>query len=318
MGFLARLPYPIGIFGTISTIIAAVVIAFVGKTIIKHREQDHRERYRKRQVVNTISWVLALGVIVILWARLLQHTGTFLGLVAGGLAIALREPLLAVAGRVAILGGGLYRVGDRIQVDKVSGDVIDVGFFYTRMMEIGNWIGGDQASGRIIQFSNSKLFGDTVVYNYNRNFTYIWDEVMLPITYASNMKAATEILLHSGERYSRNFLQGAQSELEKMKSYFLVPDFELKPQVYVQVNSNWIQLTMRYIVDPKKRRQASSFIYTEVFKQAQGRGDITIASETMDIAVHRTANESSSSEKASNAQKELAQPGNDDRGVEAA
>lgn len=83
-----------------------------------------------------------------------------------------------------------------------------------------------------------------------------------------------------------------------MKNYFLVPNFELMPQVYVQVNSNWVQLTMRYVVDPKKRRQASSFIYTEVFKEAQGRGDITIASETMDVAVHQTANESSSSDKA--------------------
>jgi len=229
--------------------------------------------------------------------------GIFLGLVAGGLAIALKEPLLAFAGRVAILGGRLYSVGDRIEGDKVTGDVIDVGFFYTRMMELGNWIAADQASGRIVQFSNSKLFGDTVVYNYTHNFAYIWDEVMLPITYASNLQAATEILLQAGAKYSQDFLQGAQAELhqaelQKMKNYFLVPNFELKPQVYVQVNSNWVQLTMRYVVDPKKRRQASSFIFTEVFKQAQGRGDITIASEAMDVAVHQSANESSSSEKA--------------------
>jgi hypothetical protein len=91
-----------------------------------------------------------------------------------------------------------------------------------------------------------------------------------------------------------------------MQRYFLVPDFELKPQVYIQVNSNWVQLTMRYLVDPKKRRQASSFIYEEVFKQAQGRGDITIASETLDIAVHQKADESSSSDKADRSQKQLA------------
>jgi len=120
---------------------------------------------------------------------------------------------------------------------------------------------------------------------------------MLPITYASNIKAATDILLMAGEIYSKEFLQGAQAELEGMKDYFLVPNFEVKPQVYVQVTSNWVQLTMRYVVDPKKRRQASSFIFTEVFKQAQGRGDITIASQTMDIAVRKTANEGSSSDK---------------------
>jgi small-conductance mechanosensitive channel len=298
MGSLGRLPYPIAILGTIAAIVASLVAAYIGRKIIESRNKDHRERYRKRQVMNTVTLLLALVAIVILWAHLLTHTGTFLGLLAAGLAIALKEPLLAIAGRIAILGGRLYSVGDRIEIDKVKGDVIDVGFLYTRMMELGNWIAGDQASGRIVQFSNSKLFGETVVYNYTRNFRYIWDEIMLPITYASNMTAATDILLKVGETYTQEFLEGAQSELERMKDYFLVPNFEVKPQVYVQVTSNWVQLTMRYVVDPKKRRLASSFIFTEVFKQVQGRGDITIASQTMDIAVHETATESSSSDEA--------------------
>jgi hypothetical protein len=141
---------------------------------------------------------------------------------------------------------------------------------------------------------------------------------MLPITYASNLQAATEILLQAGAKYSQDFLKGAQAELEKMKNYFLVPNFELKPQVYVQVNSNWVQLTMRYVVDPKKRRQASSFIFNEVFKQAQGRGDITIASETMEVAVHQSANESSSSEKAAGSRENTARLDETEPGVKAA
>lgn len=99
------------------------------------------------------------------------------------------------------------------------------------------------------------------------------------------MQAASDILLTAGEIYSKEFLQGAQAELEAMKNYFLVPHWELTPQVYVQVTSNWVQLTMRYVVDPKKRRQASSFIFTEVFKQAREHPDITIASQTMEIAM---------------------------------
>ena len=297
MELLVRSPFPIAVLGTITAVVAYFVVAYIGKKLIESQNKDQRERYRKRQVLNTITLVLALIAIVILWARLLEHAATFLGLVGAGLAIALKEPLLAIAGRLAILGGRWYSVGDRIEVDNVKGDVIDIGFFYTRMMELGNWIGGDQASGRIVQFSNSKLFGDRVVYNYTRNFKYIWDEVMLPITYASNVQAAREILLKAGETYSEEFLQGAEADLEEMKGYFLVPTFELKPQVYIQVTSNWVQLTMRYVVDPKKRRQASSFIFTEVLTEVRGRGDITIASQTMDIAVHEGANETSSSNK---------------------
>ncbi len=292
------LKYPYAEIGTPLAIIAAVIVYVIGKTIIYAAHQDRKTRYSQSSALGTVLLVLCAAAIVILWARTLHNTGTFLGLVGGGVAIALKEPLLSIAGRIAILAGNAYSVGDRVQVEKITGDVIDVGFFYTRMMEIGNWIAGDQATGRIVQFSNSKIFGNTPVYNYTKEFSYIWDEIMLPITYASNIKAATEILTEAGSEYTQAFLQGAHQQLEHMRHYFLVPSMELKPQVYMTVNSNWVELTLRYVVEPKKRRAASNFIWHRAFQRLQGRDDITIASETSDIAIHWQQNEASSSEKA--------------------
>lgn len=180
MESLNRLPLPIAILGTIAVIVTSLCATYISRKIIESRNRDSDERYRKKQVTNGVTSLLTLITIVILWAHLLEQPGTFLGLFAAGLAIALKQSLLAIAGRIAIFGGRMYSVGDRIEVDKVKGDVIDVGLMYTRMMELGNWVAGDQASGRIVQFSNSKLFGDTMVYNYTANFRYIWDEVMLP------------------------------------------------------------------------------------------------------------------------------------------
>src|SRR6185437_8119903 len=132
---------------------------------------------------------------------------------------------------------------------------------------------------------NSTIFGTSII-NYTQHLSYIWDEVQLPITYESNMEAATTILTDVGGEYTRQFLQGAQKELENMRRDFLVPKLELEPAVYVKVTSNWLQLTMRYVVDPRKRRVASTFIYTEVFKKVAQQKDIQIASETMDLTVH--------------------------------
>ena len=64
-----------------------------------------------------------------------------------------------------------------------------------------------------------------------------------------------------------------------MQRTFLVPTFELDPLVYARITSNWFELSMRYVVDPKKRRNANSFIYSEVFKRVREREDIQIASE---------------------------------------
>jgi small-conductance mechanosensitive channel len=130
------------------------------------------------------------------------------------------------------------------------------------------------------------IFG-TPILNYTQHLSLIWDEVVLPITYNSNMESAIRILTDVGSEYTREFLKNAEHDLEQMRRQFVVPHLELKPVVYVKVTSNWLELTMRYVVDPKQRRAASSFIYKEVFKRISQAQDIQIASETMDLTVHR-------------------------------
>ncbi len=296
MQFLSHyLHYPVSVIGTIVAVVVALIIWYIGARYLDHHVRDPREHYRKKSFLSTILTVAAGIAIIILWARLFHNRGTFFGLIGAGVAVALREPLLSILSRLAIFAGHIYTAGDRIEVEKMRGDVIDIGFFYTRLLEIGNWLGGDQVTGRIVQISNAQVFGKPV-FNYTRNFAYIWDEVCLPITYDSNMQEATRILTDVGSEYTKDFLQGAQQEMEHMQRYFLVPKFELDPQVYVKITSNWLQLTMRYIVEPKKRRAASSFIYTEVFNRVHQRDDIQIASETMDLTVRRPKEEGGEAE----------------------
>jgi hypothetical protein len=281
----------IAVVGTLVVLLAAALVTAIGQKIVSARVRNPRAHYRYRKLLSTAVTVLSVLLIAILWARLIPHHGTFFGLMGAGLAIALREPLLSVAGRVAIFAGRIYDVGDRVQIGSFSGDIIDVGMVYTRMMEIGNWISGDQYSGRILQFPNAQIFG-TGVFNYTRDFEYIWDEIHLNITYQSNLQAATDILTQAATQYTQEFLQGAQQQLARMQEYFLVPDFELKPQVYVKVTTNWVGLTMRYVVDPRKRRAASSFLYRTVFEHMQNRHDISIGTDTMEITYKRANSES--------------------------
>lgn len=277
--------HTIAVYGTVAVLVLSFVIYYAYLGVINSSTKSRRERFRRRNAVKTIVAVTSGLLIVILWARLLQHTGTFLGILGAGLAVALREPLLSIAGRISILAGHMFNVGDRVQIQQLSGDVIDIGFFYTRMMEIGNWIHGDQVTGRILQMPNSLVFG-TPIFNYTQNFSYIWDEIKLPITYASNMEVTQKILTDIGNEYTKEFLEGAQQQLEEMRKYFLVPSFDLKPTVFLKVTDNWLELSMRYVTDPKKRRAASNFIYTELFKRIRERDDIQIASSTMDLTVH--------------------------------
>lgn len=288
--------YEVEIIGTAAALLAGWLISLLGKPI-SNLYKGSKQRYRARKFINTMVVLLVFAALVILWSQPLKGTGTFLGIIGAGLAIALKEPLLSIAGRLAIFAGNMYSVGDRIEINKLSGDVIDVGVFYTRMMEIGNWVGGDQVSGRLVQFPNASIFG-APVFNYTQNFSYIWDEIKLPVTYASNIEAVSKILMEVGESYTREFLKKAEADLENMRHSFLVPGVELKPAVYLKVTDNWVELTLRYVVDPKKRRSATTFIFGETFKRIQGRKDIQIASSTMNVTVIDEAGEKSQEERA--------------------
>lgn len=129
------------------------------------------------------------------------------------------------------------------------------------------------------------IFG-TPISNYTQHLSCIWDEVTLPITYGSDMEATIRILTDVGRSYTKEFLETAQKELEAMQRRFLVPQVEFQPTVFVKVTTNWLELTMRYVVEAKKRRAASSYLYKEIFKRVQQNKRIQIASETMDLTVH--------------------------------
>jgi small-conductance mechanosensitive channel len=281
---MGNLPYPYAVIGTFLVLVLGFIVRFAGNHFI-NRTANAQERYRRHQYLNTAIVVVGAVAIGILWGRLIANKSTFFGILGAGVAIALREPLLSVAGRIAIFSGHMYSVGDRIEINKISGDVIDVGFFYTRMLEIGNWISADQSTGRIVQFSNSQIFG-TAVYNYTQNFSYIWDEVPLPITYDSNLEQAKRIMLAAGEEYTQDFLHKAQDDLEAMRHSFLVPKVELKPQVFLSFDSNYVTLTMRYIVPPKQRRAAKSFLFEHILKGIGERHDIHYGSTTQDLTLH--------------------------------
>jgi len=136
----------------------------------------------------------------------------------------------------------------------------------------------------LIQFANAQVFG-AAVFNYTRNFAYVWGEIKLPVTYSSNIQAARDILKNTGGEYTREFMAGAEAQIEKMERIFRVPRFEVEPVVYMKVTDNWVELTLRYLVAPNKRRAASSYIFENIFKEIKQREDIQIASSSMSLTV---------------------------------
>ncbi len=248
---------------------------------LRRRGTAPTTRYRLRRgsayFVGTVC-LIALGVI---WLRGLQAVATFAGLASAGIAIALKDIATNLAGWAFILWRRPFELGDRIEIGGLRGDVVDLGLFQHSVMEIGNWIGGDDRTGRIIHVPNAKVFTDPVA-NYTKGwFEQIWDEMPIVVTFESNWEEARRILERIVSADSGDGGDVAKdAQAPRATAYFLVLDASLKPAVYVSVVDMGVQLTLRYICHPRERRNAAQRIWIDVLNAFAQRDDIDFAYPT--------------------------------------
>jgi small-conductance mechanosensitive channel len=268
-------------YSVVILLIAYIISIFIDN-VIKKKIKETRERYSIRKGASTIISLLVFGAILGVW---FQETTTLVvafGLLSAGIAIALQDLLRNVAGGLIIFLTKPFSAGDRIQVDNDLGDVIDIKIFYTTIMEIREWVDGDQYSGRIFQIPNSFVLNKTVK-NYTRDFSFIWDEITIMLTYESNYKKAREIIKRITHEITESYEKKAKIELEDMGEKYFINQADVEENIYTKITDNWIDLHVRYVVDPRKRRLVRHLLSEKLLEEMLPRKDMKIASATFEI-----------------------------------
>ena len=245
-----------------------------------------------RQAIHVLTALLLIVGVVSLWFDEPGRLATAAGLVTAGLAFALQKVVTAVAGYLVILRGKTFTIGDRITMGGVRGDVIRLGFIQTTIMEMGQppaeqsaepamWVKARQYTGRIVTVSNDKVF-DTPVYNYTREFPFIWEEMSLPVSYKDDRAAAERILLDAARGHCVDMGDIAEEDLREMERRFGMKRADLGPRVYWRLTDNWLELTVRFIVEAHGIRDVKDAMSREVLAGLDAAG-VGIASATFDI-----------------------------------
>ena len=151
---------------TLLVLVALWLVQRITLAIVWRRTHDGRLRYRWQKATAYITTPIALLIVGRIWFAGFQSIATFLGLVSAGIAIALKDILVNLAGWVFIIWRRPFALGDRIQIGQHAGDVIDVRLFQFTLNEIGNWVQADQSTGRIIHIPNGKVLTE-VIANYS-------------------------------------------------------------------------------------------------------------------------------------------------------
>ena len=264
---------------TLVLAVALVAATRLGEWAVQRAVSDERWRYTLRKVIRTaaasIFFITAIGV----WAQRLQGFLLVLGATGAGFAIALAPVLVSLAGWGLILSSGLYKVGDRIQLGGVIGDVTDIGMIRTSLLEIGNWVEADQLTGRVVAVSNGAVFKDPV-FNYTQGAPYIWDEFTVPIAYGPHWEQAEGIIREAVSRGTRDIEETARHALRHLPGMSLLGMPDTHAQVYVSLTEHWVACAARYVVPARSRRTVKHRLQVETLK-ALAQAGIEIASPAL-------------------------------------
>lgn len=265
-----------------AVLVGVALIRGVAHLLLRNKKRD-RSRFWIAQATHLLALGGLLAIVIGIWLNRASELATVGGWLAAGLAIALQRVITAFAGYLIILRGGAFSVGDRIMIGGVRGDVVALGFMQTIVMEMGQapgetssteagekdsdpsmWIHGRQYSGRLVRITNDKIF-EKPVFNYTRDFPYMWEEIVIPVSYHDDYRVVERIMLETARKHTAPIVEESRKQLSDLRGqYFLSEDPNLEPETYLRLTDNWCELAVRFVARPRGARQLKTVMSREI------------------------------------------------------
>jgi small-conductance mechanosensitive channel len=264
---------PLKLFNSILALVICWLLYRSTNSLIRRQIEEMRPRYLwQKGVEYAVIFILIIWIGQI-WFGGFQNAATFWGLLSAGLAIALRELVVNILGWFYIMMEHPFRVGDRIQIGDIAGDVVDQSAFRFSMLEIGNWVRADQSTGRVVFVPNSKVFSDPV-FSYERGFHFIWNEIVVSLALDSDWRQAKELLQAIADRHAGQLAGVAQKNLQEASGRFMIYYANLTPTIYMSIADHSVELTLRYLCEPRQRRITENDIWQDILTELKDQPEI--------------------------------------------
>ncbi|MBU0591931.1 mechanosensitive ion channel family protein [Candidatus Micrarchaeota archaeon] len=244
--------------------------------------KDNRRKFELRKIISLLNSIIIIAAIITIWIPNPEAILVAYGLIAAAIAIALQDIFKNLGGGVMLLITRIYAVGDRVQINSLYGDVVDIGVFYTTLLETRGWVEGDQVTGRLTTIPNSCVLSGTIN-NYTKDHGFIWDEIWIPLTYDSNWNKAIELFSSIAKKETHETIKKASQELSQMGEKYFFQQKDADPQIFLKLTDNWMSVNIRYVTEVRSRRLVSNRLSIRLLKEIQKTKDIKLASQTIDI-----------------------------------
>ena len=215
---------------------------------------DRRQVETLRTVTSVAVQFFAVLFILLVIFGPPSQLGTFLGLAGAGLTVALKDFIVAFIGWLVLMGKNGIRLGDWVEINGVTGEVVELNMFHTVLLETGNWTDSGHPTGRRVTFTNSFAI-EGHYFNFSTSGQWLWDELQVvlpagqdpyPIVDAIQKKVA-EATAESAKQAEQEWQHAARSR--DMRSLSAAPAINVKPVI------GGIEIAVRYVTRANERYQ---------------------------------------------------------------
>jgi small-conductance mechanosensitive channel len=248
-------------------IAVVVVILLIGiffdswlKSVLSRVKLDPRQAETLHAVISTCLQILALGLILLVIFGPPSQLGTILGLAGAGLTVALKDFIVSFLGWFVLMGRNGIRLGDWVEINGVTGEVVELGMFHTVLLETGNWTDSGHPTGRRVTFTNSFAI-EGHYFNFSTSGQWLWDELTLVLPSGQNPYPIVEaiqktVLDATGESASQ-----AEKEWQHAAHSRSMRALSAAPAINVKPVSGGVEIAVRYITRANERYQLRSRLY---------------------------------------------------------
>lgn len=262
----------------LSTTIVLILFTFfkkIGRRTIRKKIEGRKE-YFINQAIQIVLNVTEVIFLLFIWNDYIQNLMTLISVTSAAMTIALRELILNFFCGIYIKVKKPFQVEDRIEVKDIRGDVMNISSLNFEVLEISTDEKHGQSTGVIVTFPNSIVFSEPVR-NINKGFKYIWDELTVKVTMDCDLVKNKQELykIVNNIEVIKNIPKKMKAQINDINTTNRVYFNKYDPTIYTKIVDDHIELTIRYLMHPKKGRFVESVIWNKVLESyKEGRIDL--------------------------------------------
>ena len=242
-------------------ILIILVIVLIGlyfsswtDSLVKRLSMDRRQVESLRTVTRVALQILALFLILLVVFGPPGQLGTFLGLAGAGLTVALKDFIVGFIGWFVLMGKHGIRLGDWVEINGVTGEVMQIGPFHTVLLETGNWTDTGHPTGRRVTFTNSFAI-EGHFFNFSTSGQWLWDELQVVLPAGKDPYPLIDAIHKKVAEATRESARQAEQEWRKAASSRELSGLSMEPAISVKPVLGGIEVDVRYITRASERYQ---------------------------------------------------------------